>query len=244
MCCTLSYTKKKTKKAQGFLCFVQLNQRELKAALHRLRSLVLLCTLDQKSPFLMGFNGDQAHRLYPYNAGITQRQGCFPTSAPPSCFFMPPSRACATKSVQSTPTAQLTTWHLQTTTKMEEGELCFASCSSCCYEGPKHLIPSQQGPSGMCFQSLNPPPHHPFPGWRWKRANAVSFCKWKTYFLLEPTWKHTLFPEGAAASQTECKAPKDFHFCSAIQKVGYFFFLNETERTGQPRPQGPVPQLV
>lgn len=155
--------KKKNKKPQGFLCFVQLIQRELKATLHRLRSPVLLCSLDQKSPFLTGFNGSQTHRLYPYNTGTTQRQRCFTASASPSCFFMLPSRACAIKSVQSIPTAQLTAWRLKTTIKMEEGELCFASFSFCCYKGPKRLIPSQQEPSGMCFQSLNPPPHHPFP---------------------------------------------------------------------------------
>lgn len=60
----------------------------------------------------------------------------------------PPSRTCAIKSAQSALPALLTAWHLKTTTEAEERDLYFASCSFCCYKGPKPLTPSHLEPSG------------------------------------------------------------------------------------------------
>lgn len=88
---------------QGFLCFVQLNHRKLKATLHRFRSPRLHCTLEQRSPVRVGFNGNETHRLHPYHAGTSELPN------PTSGVLCPPRRPCAIKSVQRTPPAQLTT---------------------------------------------------------------------------------------------------------------------------------------
>lgn len=174
LCCIFSYTKKKLCK-DFYALFNWITE-----------SLRLLCTGSEAQDLTALWSREAQ---FGWVSMETKHTGCTHTMlghqsspAPTSWGFMPTKKTLCNQISAEDPTSPAHNWHLKATAEVEEGELYFASCSLCCYKGPKHLAPPQQGPSGTCCQSLNPTLYHPFPVWRWKKAIDAPFHKWKHLF--------------------------------------------------------------
>lgn len=190
--------------------------------------------MEQRSPFPRGFNGKEAHQLHLYHAGTAESQGHCTAPGPQAWAFMPIKRSQHNQiGAERTPSL---VHNLASENHHRSGGggtglclLLILLLQRCKMFWPisartiRHVLPEPQltTSSPLSWMEVEEGKLHPF----WTRA----------------PWKHTLFPEGTAASQTECREAKVLHFYTIIQKAG---FLSDTERTGQPRPQGPVPQLV
>lgn len=128
--------------------------------------------------------------------------------------------------------------HLKTTAKVVEGELYFASCSFCCYKDVSCFGPPQQGSSDMCCQSLNPPPHHPFPRWRWKKANDAHFCKWKCLFGQSHHGDTHSSQKVLLHLKLTAKQPRTCISTLLSKKLDIFFFLMTQKEQASPDLRG------